>query len=162
MKTKRGIVAVGWVGVGFLVLSLVSAPAYGQWRGRGHGMRGTFGLLSPRLAKAIELTEEQHKQIQAIRDAHKESLQTLRSQMREVRAEIANKLYGPGVVKEEDLASQIKQLAELREKRRQEGLKVALEVRGVLTEEQLAKARDLRQRMGELRSEMRSLYEGTQ
>lgn len=162
MKTKRGIVAVGWVGVGFLVLSLVSAPAYGQWRGRGHGMRGTFGLLSPRLAKAIELTEEQHKQIQAIRDAHKESLQTLRSQMREVRAEIANKLYGPGVVKEEDLASQIKQLAELREKRRQEGLKVALEVRGVLTEEQLAKAAKLRMRVRALRGEIRGIYLGNQ
>lgn len=161
MKTNRGIVAVGLVGVGFLVLSLVSAPAYGRWRGHGlHRMRGTFGLLSPRFFR--DLTAEQQTQIQAIRDAHKETFQTLRSQMREVRAEIADKLYGPGEVTEEVLTSQIKQLSELGEKLRQEGLKVALEVRGVLTEEQLAKAAELRERVRALRGEIRSIFQGNQ
>ncbi|MFQ5683882.1 MAG: Spy/CpxP family protein refolding chaperone [Candidatus Binatia bacterium] len=158
MKTKQGLLAAGLVGVGILVLSSLSAPAYGQWRGHGHGMRGAFGLLSARYFR--DLTAEQQTQLQGIRDAHAETFRTLRSQMRQLRVEIADKLYSPGVVTGEDLASQMKQLADLREKLRREGLVVALEVRKLLTTEQLTKAAERRERLRALRAEMLSLYEG--
>ena len=86
-----------------------------------------------------------------------DQFETLRGQLRAAQEQLAGKLYAPGPVKAEDLTSLIQQIGQLRGQLTQEGLQVALEVRGVLTPEQLAKAAQTRQRMNELRAEMRSL-----
>jgi Spy/CpxP family protein refolding chaperone len=51
----------------------------------------------------------------------------------------------------------MQRMAQLREQLAQEGLKVALEVRAVLTPEQLIKAGEIKDRMRALHSEMRGL-----
>ena len=58
----------------------------------------------------------------------------------------------------EDLTGQVQRAAQLREQLMQEGLKVALEVRALLTPDQLAKAAQLKDRVRALRAEMRSLF----
>jgi hypothetical protein len=72
---------------------------------------------------------------------------------------LTEKLYASGSVKAEDLAPLIQQISKLREPLIQESLQVALEVRKLLTPEQLAKAKQRRQRLNELRAEMRKLLE---
>jgi hypothetical protein len=72
---------------------------------------------------------------------------------------MADKLFAPGDVRAEDLTSQIQRVAQLREQLMQEGLKVALEVRAVLTPQQLAKATELKERMRALHTEMRELLQ---
>jgi Spy/CpxP family protein refolding chaperone len=72
--------------------------------------------------------------------------------------DVADKLFAPGEVQTEDLTTQVQRVAQLREQLMQEGLKVALEVRGILTPEQLAKAADLKERMRALHAEMRGLF----
>ena len=62
--------------------------------------------------------------------------------------------------KAEDLTPLVQQISQLREQLTQEGLRVVLDIRGVLTPEQLAKVEQIRKRMGELRAEMRSLLGG--
>ena len=156
MKTKQGILVIGLVAVQLLVL--VSTSAYGQGRGRGRAMRGTFHMLSPRLAEAVGVTEEQQNQIQAIRETYRESFRTRRHQMREIRRDVALKLLSPGTVTVEDLAGQMEKLTALQNERRQAALKVALEIRGVLKEEQIAKAAEIREKVQALRAEIREVW----
>jgi Spy/CpxP family protein refolding chaperone len=52
----------------------------------------------------------------------------------------------------------VQRLTQLREQLMQEGVKVALQVRAVLTPEQLAKASELKSRMKSLHTEMRNLF----
>lgn len=159
MKAKKKIVGMGIavLGVGIVLLGLVSAPAYGQYH-RGHMGRGAMGLLSPRLLQAVGVTDEQQEQIQEIIDAQRESSRTIRSQYRKIRAEMSNKLFAPGEVTADSFAEQVKQLNTLGDQLVQQRIAVALKIRGLLTPDQLAKAAELRVRLKELRGEMRSLY----
>jgi Spy/CpxP family protein refolding chaperone len=52
----------------------------------------------------------------------------------------------------------MQQMAQLRQQLMQAGLKVALEMRGVLTPQQLAKAAEIKDRMRVLHTEMRELF----
>ena len=79
-------------------------------------------------------------------------------QLREAHKELADKIFAPETVQEADLAPQVQRVAQLRQQLMQAGLKVALEVRGVLTPEQLAQASQLKDRMRSLRTEMRGLF----
>jgi Spy/CpxP family protein refolding chaperone len=111
----------------------------------------------PLLVKAAGLTEAQQAQVRQIVQSHRPQFQGLVSQLRAAHTQLADKLYGPGPVKAEDLAPLTQQIAQLRGQLAQEGLQVALEIRGVLTAEQLAKAGHVRQRFNELRAEMKGL-----
>ena len=164
MKTKRVMICLGLLIAGFLLLNMLLSPVFGQSNRRfGRQMRGhTFGLLSSRLLNALELTQEQQAQIGEIKNNFRETLRTIRSKTIPIRTEITDKLLSPDSAAVEDLASQISQLSEFRDTRLQEGLKVALEVRDLLTPEQLVKAAEIRARMRELRGEIRGLYQGSQ
>jgi protein CpxP len=111
------------------------------------------------LVQGAGLTEAQQAQVRQIVASHRPKLETLRQQLRTAREQLAEKLYAPGPVKAEDLAPLIQQIGKLREPLMHESLQVALEVRKLLTPEQLAKAKQRRQRLHELRAEMRTLLE---
>jgi len=164
MKTKRVMICLGLLIAGYLLLNMLLSPVFGQSNRRfGRQMRGhTFGLLSSRLLNALDLTQEQQARIGEIKDNYRETLRTIRSKTIPIRTEITDKLLSPDSAAVEDLASQISQLSEFRDTRLQEGVKVALEVRDLLTQEQLTKAAEIRTRMRELRGEIRGLYQGNQ
>src|SRR6267378_1586029 len=146
--------------LGLVILSLLYLPAYGQHHFMGMRPMGDGpGMMLPLLLKGVDLNAEQRTRVQGMMDARRPTLQTLFQQLRATHEEMANKLFAPGAVQAEDLAPQIQQIAQLREQLMQEGLKVTLEVRGVLTAEQLAKAAELKQRMQTLHQEMRSLFQ---
>jgi hypothetical protein len=63
-------------------------------------------------------------------------------------------------VSPDDLSAIRQQISQLRDQLGQEGLQTALEIRNVLTPDQLAKAAQIRQRMQELQAEMRGLMGG--
>jgi Spy/CpxP family protein refolding chaperone len=71
---------------------------------------------------------------------------------------MADKLFAPGNVQAEDFTAQTQRLAQLRDQLMQEGLKVAIEVRELLTPEQLTQAAEIKDRMRALRTEMRGLF----
>ncbi len=145
-------------------MNVLLSPVFGQSNRRfGRQIRiKTFGLLSSRLLNALELTQVQQAQIGEIKDNFRETLRTLSSKSIPIRIEITDKLLSSDSLTEVDLSSQISQLSEIRDIRLQEGLKVALEVRELLTPEQLMKAAEIRNRMRELRGEIRGLYQGSQ
>jgi Spy/CpxP family protein refolding chaperone len=89
--------------------------------------------------------------------AHRATFRRLFADMQAAHKELADKLFAPGTVGIEDFTVLRQRLAEQREQLMQEGLQVALEVREVLTPEQLAKAADIKDRMRALHTEMRGL-----
>ncbi len=151
-----------WIGI--VALSLWAATVYGQPR---HGLglmregpmmgEGPGGVL-PMVLKGIDLTDAQEKQVHAIMQAHRATFAALFAELRTAQEEMADKLFVPGEVRPEDLTSQLRRVSQLREQLMQEGLQVALEVRGVLTSEQLAKAAELKERVRALHTEMRGLF----
>jgi Spy/CpxP family protein refolding chaperone len=153
------------VWIGLVVLSLWAATAYAQPRfgmGHGHMMGDAPGMMLPLVLRGVDLTDEQEKQVHEIREAHRARFRSLFSELRAAQEEMADKLLAPGEMRAEDLTAQMQRVAQLRQQLMQEGLKVALEVRGVLTPAQLAKAAEIKERMRALYSEMRGLFKEQQ
>ncbi|MBI4488314.1 MAG: periplasmic heavy metal sensor [Deltaproteobacteria bacterium] len=162
MKTKRIMLGIGTVGL--LLLNLLSSPAYGQANG---GMNqamtiATFGLMSPRLLGALNLTPEQAMRIEGLKEAFRQAQRAYLKEIIPLRTEVADKLFGPNPVSEADVAGQITKIADLREKILREGFRIAYEMRRVLTPEQLAKAAAIRQQLLKIGSEVRDLYNENQ
>jgi len=112
----------------------------------------------PLLLRGANLTADQKSQVQQIMANHRATFRDLFGQLRAAQDQMANKLFSAGRLQEADLAPQVQQIAQLRNQLADEGLKVVLEIRGVLTPEQLAKASQLKSQMQSLHSQMRSLW----
>lgn len=160
MSTREARWGTG-VLVGVLAAGLWATSAFGRPPGgRDAGWeRGGDAMSLPQLVRGVGLTEAQRAQIRQIVANHRPKFEALQRQLRAAREQLDEKLYAPGPVKAEDLAPLTQQIGKLREPLMQESLQVALEVRKVLTPEQLAKAKQRQQRLNELRTEMRKLLE---
>jgi len=114
------------------------------------------------IMRGVGLSDAQQAQVRQIVASHRPRFQELRSQLRTTTQQLTDKLYGPGPVTADDLAGLRQQIAATRDQLGQEALQTALEIRNVLTPDQLAKAAQIRQRLQELRAEMQSLTGGGQ
>ena len=143
--------------IGMIMASLWAATGFGQpvW-GQDVGRAGRGDMLL-RLLYKVGLTDTQKAQVKDILAAHRQKLQSLRSQLQTVREGIADKLLGPDAVQEADLQPLAQEANHLREQLAQEWFKVMLEVRDILTPGQLAQAAQLKDQLRTLRHEMRSL-----
>jgi Spy/CpxP family protein refolding chaperone len=153
------------VWVGGLAVIVAAAPVYGQHGGQmGRGSMGGpgLGMMLPMVLRAVNLTPEQETQVREILKAHRPAFRAFWEQLRAVQEEIADKLFAPGTVQVEDLAPQLQRIAQLRQQMLQESLKASLEMRALLTPEQLAKASQLKDGLRALRNEERRLLEGVQ
>src|SRR6185436_3521981 len=97
-------------------------------------------------------------QIKTIMSNNRGKLRPLFQQLRTLHEEVANKLLTTGDISRDDLAPQLQQMEQIRGQLMEEGLTVMLEVRKVLTAEQLTKAAQLKERMHALHQEMRGLF----
>ena len=159
MRTRITI-GTGALAAGLLVLNLMSSPVYGQPRNADtQAMAGfTFGLLSPRLLNALNLTPDQVTKIEVHKKALTEANKAFVTEVSALRKEVADKLYGPNPVTEADVARQITKIADSREKILREGFRIALEVRHVLRPDQMAKVAAIRQQLLEIQDEVRGLF----
>jgi len=159
MKTKRVTVGIGTAVASLVLLTLLSSPLYAQVDAMSQARTvATFGLMSPRLMNALNLTPEQAAKIEAGKKAFREAQRAYLSEIAPLRKEVADKLFGPNPASEADVARPITKIADLREKILRDGFRIALDVRSVLTPEQLAKAAAIRQQLQHLQSEVRDLY----
>jgi len=155
---------LGWAAVvaGILAAPCWAGPAFAQqgggfgWQGgRGHGSGLSMSL--PLVVKGVGLTEAQQAQVKQIVGAHQAQFRALLAQLRSAHEQLGEKLYAPGPLQADDVAPLVQQIGQLRVQLTQEALQVALEIRAVLTPEQLARAEQIRHKLKDLRSEMRSL-----
>ncbi|MBI3249302.1 MAG: periplasmic heavy metal sensor [Deltaproteobacteria bacterium] len=124
------------------------------------GMMGDGpGMMLPMMLKKLNLTPEQDARVQEIMGAHKDTFKSLFTQLKTAHEDMAGRFFAPGSLTAADLASQTTNVKQLREQLMNEGIKVALEVREVLTPEQLAKGEELRKKMEAMHEQMRSMME---
>jgi Spy/CpxP family protein refolding chaperone len=163
MKTKRLNVEIGILVLASLLLGSLLSPVYAQNDAMSEARTiATFGLMSPRLLNALNLTPEQKAKIEVSKDAFRDAQRAYLREVRVLRQEVGDKLFGPNPVREADVASQVTKIADLREKILQDGVRIALEVRQVLRPDQLAKAAAIRQQLIGIQSEVRELYNENQ
>ncbi len=159
MKTNRIMVAMGTILTGSLLIVSLSSPAYGQNDAMSEARTiATFGLMSPRLLNALNLTPDQVAKIEVSKNAFRDAQRAYLAEVRALRTEVGDKLFGPNRVGEADVAAQITKIADLREKILRDGFRIALEVRNVLRSDQLAKAATIRQQLQGIQTEVRELY----
>lgn len=142
------VIASFWVATGFI------QPVWGADEGRAG--RGSMLL---RLLHKVGLTDTQRAQIKDILAAHHPTFQSLRRQLQTIREEVADKLLGPGTVQEADLQPLAQEASRLQEQLRQEWFKVMLEVRDILTPQQLAQAAQLKDQLRALHREIHALLD---
>ena len=157
-RTKN-ISAMGTV---LVAVCLWVLPGHAQLRPGPHergGMAGDgTGIALPLLLRGANLTSDQKAQVQQIISNHRATLRDLFSQLSAAQDQMANKLFSTAKLQETDLAPQVQQITQVRNQLAEEGLRVILEIRGVLTPEQLAKASELKAQMEALHSQMRNLW----
>ncbi len=141
---------------------LLSLPSYAQLRPRFRaprpGMMGEgAGMTLPLLLRGANLTADQKTQVQQIMANHRTTFQNLFGQLRVLQDQISGKLFSTAAVSESDLTPQLQQVTTLRSQLAEEGLRVALEIRSILTADQLAKAAQLKTQMQSLQNQMKNL-----
>ena len=114
-------------------------------------------MTLPLLLRGANLTADQKTQVQQIMANHRSTFQNLFSQLRVAQDQISSKLLSTGAVGESDLAPQLQQVSTLRSQLAEEGLRVALEIRNILTPDQLANAAQFKTQMQSLQSQMKNL-----
>jgi Spy/CpxP family protein refolding chaperone len=147
-----------------LVVSTVSVahaqapgPAPGPPLG---GMRGPMGRPDGELwlmIRAANLSPEQQAKVRGILATHRAATRPLIEQLRQAQQELGAKLLAPGSLQPADLQPQLARIGQLRDQLAQDSAQAALDVRAVLTPEQLARAAHTKERLSQLREEMRQL-----
>jgi len=87
-------------------------------------------------------------------------LRALREQLRTAETQLGDKLVATTPVTSADLAPLTQQVNQARSNLAHEWTQVVMEIRGILKPEQLAKAAQNRQRLNQLREEMRTVLGG--
>jgi Spy/CpxP family protein refolding chaperone len=159
---KRGKKHLGILGAVLIAMGVGTLAVYAQV---GPGLRGQMMGGAPAvimypllLLRALDLTADQHALIQEIRTNHRAAVQDLLTQLHAAQDNLANKLFAPGALQESQLMADTQQISQLRNQLAEEGIRVMLEIRAVLTPDQLAKAAQLNQQMQSIRTQMRNLF----
>jgi protein CpxP len=133
-----------------LVLAVVAVVAAAAAPGPGHGRRGFGGMgfgpgLPPlrMLAVALDLTEAQQQQAQAILDAHKAELQQLRERGRTAHEQVRAAVEAPAL-NEAAIRSAVDAQSKVQADAAVLHAKIRQVVFNILTPEQRAKAEQLR------------------
>jgi len=157
MKKSLGIIVL----MACLATDGVSVPAWSMMGGGPMAGGGGFGrepgMFFPAILHNLNLTPDQMQQVRTILDGHRSTFHTLFPQLRDAQQGLAGKLVSTDPVTLADLTPRIQRVADLRKQLMQEGVNVALEVRAVLTPDQLTQAAQIQQRMEALHQEMRNL-----
>lgn len=147
---------------GVSVLCLVAAiamPRVATAHSFGPGGRGGEPLPSCFVVtlRHVNLSDAQWAKVRPILDASSAKTKPLMKQLRAVHDQIAEKLLGSGTLAASDLAPLQQQESQLQQQIYQQMLSAALQVRGILTPEQLARGLQLERKMKALRDQMDEL-----
>jgi Spy/CpxP family protein refolding chaperone len=138
--------------------ALAQSPPPGPFGGVREPMGRADGELWL-MIRAANLTPEQQAKVRGIMSMHRTTTRPLVQQLRQAQQELGTKLLAPGPLQPADLQPQLGRISQLRDQLAQDGAQAALEVRAVLTPEQLARAAQTKERLSQLREEMRQLVQ---
>jgi Spy/CpxP family protein refolding chaperone len=153
MTLKRILIGAGLAVALPLTALAVTQGGYPEGFGRGHGgPRGELAFLH-----GIELTDSQKSQLHTIMQNAWKTTGPLEKQDRALHNQVREALLAPGALDSTSLASLTKQEAQLHEQIETARLNTAIQVRGLLTEDQISKAATVHQQLEALRQQERQL-----
>ncbi|HEU4439258.1 MAG TPA: periplasmic heavy metal sensor [Methylomirabilota bacterium] len=163
---ERHLIRVALIALlgGHALTAAMTAPAAAQAPGppAGHepGMHRPMGRTDGDLwllIRSANLTPEQQTKVREILSAHRSTARPLIEQLRQAQQELGAKLLAPGAVQSGDIEPLLLRIGQLRDNLALDSAQAVLEVRAVLTPEQIARAAQTRERLRQLRDEMRQL-----
>src|SRR3989442_1003408 len=152
-----------FLGAGTLALAVAgSSRAFGHGMGGGDacghgGLPGGRRVLHALALSADQLSADQKQGVHDILREHRPTLAQLGANEMTARQAIADKLLGTGTVTQNDLDALLQQESQARTALMRERMATALEVRKVLTPEQIQKAATIHAGMKQLHDQMRQL-----
>ena len=152
-----GVLAFAVAGTGPSRAQPMGGPPMGRM---GHGGDSPAMMLHM-ILKNAGLTPDQQTQVRKIMEDDHQQLRALFAKLQAANSQLADKLFAPGAVQAADLTPQVQQITQLRQQLMVQGVKTTLAVRAVLTPDQLAKVRKMKDRIDQLQAEMRTLLEGS-
>ena len=154
----RQRVVVALLVLGFALTGVRAVDAQGPM-GFGERGGGGEGFRLPLILRGAHLTPDQQTRVRDILTAHRATMQTLTEQLRQAQEGMTDKLFAPGPVQAADLQPSVQRIAQLRTQLLQESSQIVLEVRALLTPEQLAQAAHVKDRLKAVTAEMRQLLQ---
>jgi Spy/CpxP family protein refolding chaperone len=141
---------------------LLGAPAaLAEGRGGGPGGEGFGEMHGMRmLLHAAHLTPDQKNQVHELMKSVRMQNRDTFKQLRALREQIADKLASTASVNATDLAPLQTQITQLRGQLAQQSIKTALQIRALLTPDQLSRVADLHVKMKALHEQERELFQG--
>ncbi|HYM04195.1 MAG TPA: periplasmic heavy metal sensor [Stellaceae bacterium] len=152
MSFRITLIAAGFVA---LLPFAAVAPAQAEPSG-GHHRHGHQGSDLGFLA-GVSLTDAQKSQVHEILQASWQAIRPIEKQIHALHRQISDQLASTGAVNAADLAALQQQASQLQDQVAQQRLEAALQIRGLLTEAQLAQAAQVHQQLAMLRSQMRDV-----
>jgi uncharacterized membrane protein len=107
--------------------------------------------------QAAHLSADQQKQVNQILQSNRSQTAPLIQQLQAVHEQIANKLLAPGTISASDLAPLEEQAAQLDAQIQQQALDASVQIRALLTPDQVARMAQFHQKMSALQAQMKSL-----
>lgn len=111
------------------------------------------------MIRSANLSPEQQAKVRAVLSSHRAATRPMIEQLRQAQQELGARLLAPGQVQTADIQPQLQRISQLRDRLAQDSAQAALEVRAVLTPEQLARVAQTKERLRQLRDEMRQLVQ---
>ena len=156
---KKRTLFLATVAVSTLGLATVHARSrFGMGAGPMMGPGGDGpAMMLPLLLRSAKLTDEQEAQVQKIMADRRAQTRALVREMRAGQAALLDKLFAAGDLKVGDLKPELDRLTRAREQLMDHAVTTALDIRKVLTPEQLARTAKIKDRMRALHDQMREL-----
>jgi hypothetical protein len=149
------------------VVTIGAAPVAGNgvfiYRSIGGGFPPMPPMIIPPLLtgmQAAHLTTDQQKQVSQILQSNASQTAPLIQQLQSLHEQIANKLLSPGTVSTGDLTPLEDQAAQLDAQIQQQALNASVQIRAILTPDQVARMAQFHQKMAALQIQMDNLMHG--
>lgn len=115
------------------------------------------GMVIPLMLHGADLTSEQRAKVKTLMAANRGQLRTLFENLKRANDALASRLVGTAPVDAAALKPEVEKVAQARQALMEHGLQVALDLRAILTPEQLARVTEKRAKLDDLQRQMRQL-----
>jgi Spy/CpxP family protein refolding chaperone len=144
-------------------LSAFPGGAAGGGPGGGGAGNETDSLNAAKLMmilKTVDLSPDQWKQVHQIMRADRPQIVALRKQVQALREQIADKLTGTGSLQASDIAPLRQQIRTLQEQIDDQAVQIVFQIRGLMSQQQLAQLAASHAKFKQLRQEYEALVKG--
>jgi Spy/CpxP family protein refolding chaperone len=142
------------LGAALVGAALTPAGANAQGWGRG---RGGDGIMLPALLRSANLTADQQSRMHDILKARRTAARPIVQSLQQAQQDLADKLLASGSVALADVQPQLDHINQLRGQLLQNSAQATLDIRAILMPDQIARAAATKDRLRQLRQEIRQL-----